>query len=97
MSLAKLKKAELITLAESNDLGVDPDWTKDELIDELTEAGIFETEKAEHSHSSGKHLTKTDRQKRLLARTDQSPGEAELFRSKAERQKTLLARTDRTK
>ena len=97
MSLAKLKKAELQELFTANNLSFDPDWNKDELVGELEEAGIFETEKTDAKHSDGKHLTKADRQKRLLARTDQSPGEAELFRSKAERQKTLLARTDRTK
>lgn len=104
MSLAKLKKAELITLAESHDLNVDPDWNKDEIIEELEAAGI-EAENVDnevstatkHSHSDGKHLSKVDRQRRLFSRTDHKPGEAMLMRSKKERQKDLLARTDRTK
>ena len=103
MSLAKLKKAELITLAESHDLSVDPDWNKDEIIEELEAAGI-EAENVDnevstdskHSHSDGKRLSKVDQQKRLFSRTDQSPGEATLMRSKAYRQKQLQARTDRT-
>lgn len=94
MSLAKLKKDELVALAETHDLSVDPDWNKAELVEELEEAGIS----AENSDDEkSPHLTKADRQKRLLARTDASPGEAELFRSKPYRQKVLLSRTDRTK
>lgn len=107
MSLTKLKKDELVALAEANDLGIDSDWNKAELIEELEAAGIS----AENDGEGNAHLSKADRQKRLLGRTDQSPGEAENLRSKGERekppladsgtskaarQKRLLARTDRT-
>ena len=44
----------------------------------------------------GKRITKGERQKRLLARTDHKPGEAMLFRGKKERQKDLKKRSDRT-
>lgn len=68
MSLAKLKKAELQELFNVNNLEFDPDWNKDELVDELEEAGIT----AEYDSPGGTRETKKERQKRLLARTDRT-------------------------
>ena len=62
MSLKKLKKAELQALFDANDLGYDPDWNKDELIDELEDAGIT----AEQDSSTRE--SKKERQARLRAR-----------------------------
>lgn len=63
VSLAKLKKVELQALAEANDLGFDPDWTKAELVDELEAAGI-----TVESDEPGRRESKKERQARLKAR-----------------------------
>ena len=68
MSLAKLKKAELIALAEANALDYDPDWSKVDLAEELEAAGIT----AESDSPGVTRETKKERQKRLLARTDRT-------------------------
>jgi len=100
MSLAKLKKAELVALAESHGLSCDPDWNKDEIIEGLEAEGItaesVDNEVSTDIHSDGKPRSKAKRQRQLLARTDQKPGEATLMRGKKYRQKQLIARTDRT-
>lgn len=64
MSLAKLKKNELVALAEANNLSLDPDWTKDEIIGELEHAGI----EGGVSNPGVKRETKKERTARLLAR-----------------------------
>ncbi len=69
MSLAKLKKAELVALAEANDLSLDPDWTKDEILGELEHAGITADSAATANDNPGvKRETKKERTARLLAR-----------------------------
>lgn len=64
MSLGKLKKAELIALAEANDLGFDPDWNKAELAEALEAHGIT----GENAEESNTRETKIERQARLQAR-----------------------------
>ncbi len=62
MSLRQLKKAELIALADANDLDFDPDWNKTELADELEAAGITADSPGATRES------KKERQARLKAR-----------------------------
>ena len=68
MSLAKLKKAELIALAESHGLSCDPDWNKDEIIEGLEAEGItaesVDNEVSTDIHSDGKPRSKAKRQNR---------------------------------
>lgn len=71
MSLAKLKKAELVALAEANDLGVDPDWNKDEIIEELEAAGITtenDNEVSTDADEGHAHVSKAERQAKLKQR-----------------------------
>ena len=66
MSLAKLKKAELQALAESHDLGYDPDWNKDELVSELEDAGVTEPLTDANQSAGHAHVSKAERRARLM-------------------------------
>lgn len=66
MSLSKLNKAELVALAEANNLSLDPDWTKADIAEELEQAGITADSVA---NPGVKRETKVERRLRLLKRS----------------------------
>lgn len=69
MSLSKLKKGELVSLAESHGFTLDPDWTKAEIIEELEAEGIEAPNETEPDTGDGHaHVSKAERTAKLNSR-----------------------------